>query len=137
MNSETSMTHYIAIVHKDPDSAFGVTFPDLEGCFSAADDEADILPNAMEALEFYSEEFDKLPAPSSIETIRNLPQISSDLKNGAYLISIPLLKNAGKSARINITMDKGLLEAIDDAAAQRKMTRSGFLAQAAVKEIGG
>ena len=33
--------------------------------------------------------------------------------------------------------DKGLLEAIDDAAAQRKMTRPGFLAQATMKEIGG
>jgi len=131
------MTHYIAIVHKDPQSAYGVSFPDLEGCFSAADTEVEIIPNAMEALEFYAEEFDALPAPSSIEQIRTNLEITNDLKNGAYLISVPLLKNAGKSARINITMDKGLLEAIDDVAAQRKMTRSGFLAQAAVKEIGG
>lgn len=131
------MTHYIAIVHKDPGSAWGLSFPDLEGCFSAADKESDIIPNAMEALEFYAEEFDALPAPSSIETLRALPEVAEDLKAGAYLVSIPLLKNTGKSARINITMDKGLLQAIDDAAAQRKMTRSGFLAQAAVKEIGG
>lgn len=131
------MTHYIAIVYKDPDSAWGITFPDLAGCFSAADNEAEIIPNAMEALEFYAEEFDALPAPSSIEIIRKLPEVASDLKVGAYLISVPLLKNIGKSVRINITMDKGLLQAIDDAAAQRKMTRSGFLAQAAVKEIGG
>jgi len=137
MNSEKRMTHYITIVHKDKNSAYGVTFPDLPGCFSAADDAEDVIPNAMEALEFYAEDFDTLPAPSSIKTIRTLPDIASDLKEGAYLISIPLLKNKGKSARINITMDKGLLEAIDDAAAQRKMTRSGFLAQAAVKEIGG
>ena len=41
---------YCAIVHKDGGSAFGVTFPDLPGCFSAADCEADIVPNAMEAL---------------------------------------------------------------------------------------
>ncbi len=137
MNSEESMTHYIALVHKDEGSAYGVSFPDLEGCFSAADEADDVLPNAMEALEFYAEDFKTLPAPSSIETIRNLPQVAEELKVGAYLVSIPLLKNKGKSARINITMDKGLLEAIDDAAAQRKMTRSGFLAQAAVKEIGG
>ena len=50
---------------------------------------------------------------------------------------MPFLRNTGKSVRVNITLDKGLLEAIDDAAAQTKMTRSGFLAQAAVKEIGG
>lgn len=131
------MTHYIAIVHKDEDSAWGVTFPDLPGCFSAADKEADILPNAMEALEFFTEDLDALPAPSSIEAIRTLPDVAEDLKSGAYLISVPLLKNIGKSARVNITLDKGLLQAIDDAAEQRKMTRSGFLAQAAAKEIGG
>ncbi|WP_075996071.1 type II toxin-antitoxin system HicB family antitoxin [Salaquimonas pukyongi] len=131
------MTHYIAIVHKDENSAWGVSFPDLPGCFSAADSEADILPNAMEALEFFAEDLARMPSPSSIEAIRGLPDIASDLKTGAYLISVPLLKNIGKSARINITLDKGLLEAIDDAAQQRKMTRSGFLAQAAAKEIGG
>ena len=131
------MTHYFAIVHKDEGSAWGVSFPDLPGCFSAADEEADILPNAMEALEFYAEDMAGMPPPSSIEAIRQLPEVAADLKAGAYLISVPMLKNIGKSARINITLDKGLLEAIDDAAEQRKMTRSGFLAQAAAKEIGG
>ena len=131
------MTHYIAIVHKDKGSAWGVSFPDLPGCFSAADKEADILPNAMEALEFFAEDMAGMPSPSSIEAIRQLPEVAADLKSGAYLISVPLLKNIGKSARINITLDKGLLKAIDDAAEQRKMTRSGFLAQAAAKEIGG
>lgn len=131
------MTHYFAIVHKDENSAFGVSFPDIPGCFSAADKEFQILPNAMEALEFYTEDMAILPAPSSIEAIRKMPQIAEDLKNGAYLVSVPLLKNLGKSARVNITLDKGLLQAVDEAAALRKMTRSGFLAQAAMKEIAG
>jgi hypothetical protein len=41
----------------------------------------------------------------------------------------------GKTTRVNITLDKGPLEAIDKEAARRKMTRSGLLAQAAAKEI--
>ena len=130
------MAHYIAIVHKDKDSAWGISFPDLPGCFSAADEQADIIPNAMEALEFYAEGLSELPVPSAVENIRELPGVAGDLKAGAYLISVPYLKNIGKSARINITLNKGLLEAIDDEAAQRKMTRSGFLAQAAMREIG-
>jgi predicted RNase H-like HicB family nuclease len=28
---------FIAVVHKDPDSAFGISFPDLPGCFSSAE----------------------------------------------------------------------------------------------------
>jgi hypothetical protein len=32
------MKYFYAVVHKDEGSAFGVHFPDLPGCFSAADD---------------------------------------------------------------------------------------------------
>jgi predicted RNase H-like HicB family nuclease len=129
------MSHYIAVVHKDPDSAWGVSFPDLPGCFSAADKEGDLLPNAMEALELFAEGAGELPRPSSIEKIRAAGEIAADLAAGAFLLSVPLLRNAAKTARINITLDKGLLEAIDSEAARRKMTRSGLLAQAARKEL--
>ena len=44
------MKTYIAIVHKDEDSAYRVTFPDLPGCFSAADRIEDVTPNPAEAL---------------------------------------------------------------------------------------
>ena len=30
-------THYVAVIEKEPDSAFGVWFPDVEGCFSAGE----------------------------------------------------------------------------------------------------
>ena len=130
------MTYYIAIIHKDENSAFGVSFPDVLGCFSAADDEADLLPNAMEALELFAEDTE-LPKPSEIEAIRRNPDVRKDIAEGAYLLAVPFVRNARKSARVNVTLDKGLLEAIDDAAAQRKMTRSGFLAQAAEREIAG
>jgi predicted RNase H-like HicB family nuclease len=129
------MTHYIGIVHKDCDSAYGVSFPDLPGCFSAADDASDLLANAMEALELYAEDGAELPAASSIEVLRQRPDVGDELADGAYLLAVPLIVNAGKSARVNITLDKGLLAAIDEAAAQRKMTRSGFLAQAAAREV--
>ena len=29
--------HYVAVIEKEPDSAFGVWLPDVEGCFSAGD----------------------------------------------------------------------------------------------------
>ncbi|MYE13404.1 MAG: ribbon-helix-helix protein, CopG family [Gammaproteobacteria bacterium] len=43
----------------------------------------------------------------------------------------------GSSRRVNISLDRGLLEAIDDEARQRRMTRSAFLATAARHEIQG
>jgi len=47
------MKYFYALVHKDDDSAFGVTFPDLPGCFSAADRIEDVVPNACEALDLW------------------------------------------------------------------------------------
>jgi HicB_like antitoxin of bacterial toxin-antitoxin system len=50
IGKKLKMTHYIALVHKDTDSAFGVQFPDVIGCFWAADNMDDLVANAMEAL---------------------------------------------------------------------------------------
>ena len=50
------MKYFYAIVHKDEDSAFGVTFPDLPGCFSAADEIGEVLPNACDALALWFED---------------------------------------------------------------------------------
>ena len=129
--------YYIALVHKDTDSAYGLSFPDLPGCFSAADDQEDIIPNALEALELYGEDCDALPPASDIARLTGDAEIAKELATGAFLISIPYIRNIGKSARVNITLDKGLLAAIDAAATQRKLTRSAFLAQAANREITG
>lgn len=128
------MHHYIAVVHKDENSAFGVQFPDVPGCFSAADDMDDLIPNAMQALSLYAEDRE-LPAPRGIEAIRRDRQVAADLATGAFLVAVPLIENETRVVRANITLERGMLRAIDKAAKQRKLTRSAFLAQAARHEI--
>ena len=85
------MTRYIAVVHKDPDSAFGVTFPDLPGCFSAADGEGDLIDNAREAVALWAED-DALPPPSGIEAIRARPTVAEALREGAFLLAVPVAR---------------------------------------------
>ena len=132
------MAHYLAIIHKDQDSAWGVSFPDFPGCFSAADNEADIIPNAMEALELYLEDYaDDLPHPTTADKLRVTPEIAAALAEGAYLMAVPFFMNRGRTARINITLNKGLLQMIDEEASRRKMTRSAFIAQSAEREVRG
>ena len=128
------MQYYIAVVHKDDGTAFGVHFPDVSGCFSAADEMDDLVPNAVEALSLYAED-SELKAPSGIEDIRRDPDVMSDLAAGAFLVAIPLIENEARVVRANITLEQGMLKAIDMAAKQRKLTRSAFLAQAARHEI--
>ena len=56
---------------------------------------------------------------------------------GAVLLAVPLLSDAGRTVRINVSLDKGLVDQIDAAASARGLTRSAFLAQAAREKITG
>ena len=128
------MIVYHAIVHKDEDSAWGVHFPDLPGCFSAADDLADVQANASEAVMMYLEG-EKAPEPSAIEKIRDMA--ADDLAEGAFLLAVPYVYVSNRPQRINISIDRGVLDAIDAAATARKLTRSAFLTEAARNELEG
>lgn len=128
------MRHYIALVHKDADSAFGTSFPDIPGLFSAADDEADLIANAIEALRLWAED-EALPPPTAIETLLQRADIHSELSSGAVLVRIPLIEDDSRVVRANLTFEAGMLKAIDETAASRGLTRSAFLASCARKEI--
>lgn len=128
------MKYFYALVHKDEDSSFGVTFPDLPGCFSAADRIEDIVPNACEALDLWFEDQAEVE-PNSVEDIRQ--EVREDLDAGAFLMAIPRVSNDGKAVRVNLSLDRGMLAAIDTAALMRRLTRSAFLVEAARNEIEG
>ena len=130
-----NMRYYHAVVHKNEDSAFGVHFPDLPGCFSAADSLEEVVPNAIEALSLWYEDVERLVEPSRIEVVR--ARIAEDLAEGAFLVMVPWIGRHGKPARVNISLDHAMLEAIDSAANMRRLTRSAFLAEAARNEIEG
>lgn len=128
------MKTYLALVHKEPDSAYGLTFPDLPGCFSAADTEGDILKSAVEALELWFEDVTPV-APRGPEAIAT--EVAAELAQGAFLIAVPLVQPSSRQKRVNISLDAGTLAAIDTAAEGLGLTRSGFLTMAALNEIKG
>ena len=63
------LRHYPIVIDKDPDSAYGVTVPDLPGCFTVGDTVEDALKQAREAIEFHMEclllDGDPIPEPKS------------------------------------------------------------------------
>ncbi len=128
------MTTYFAVIDKDADSAYGVWFPDLPGCFSASDEMEGIHSNALEALSLYAED-SSMPKPKSLEDVREIAK--EDIAAGAFIMGIPYVSLTGRTVRANITMDAGLLQGIDEVAKSRGLTRSAFLAQAAREQIYG
>lgn len=126
------MQYFYALVRKDEDSAFGVEFPDVPGCFSAADDLGEVLPNACEALDLWFEDAPRIE-PMRLDQIQ--ARVAAELAEGAFLIAVPHIRQTGRQVRANISLDRGMLDAIDKAAAERRLTRSAFLADAARKVI--
>lgn len=128
------MQIYYAVVHQDGDSAFGISFPDLEGCFSAADSEGEIISQAQEALALYFEEASSLPRPSTIAKLRQNGEVAEDLAAGAFLIAVPFIQSSRKS-RYNVVLDTSLVEGIDKAADAAGVSRSEFIARAASRSL--
>lgn len=129
------MRRYFALVHKDINSAFGVQFPDIPGVFSAADEEADILTNAIEALQLYFEDQTEHEVPSSLDQLLAHQHIRKELAAGAFFVRVPLVENNTEVVRTNVTFERGLLNAIDATAKARGLNRSAFLATAALHEM--
>lgn len=71
------LRHYPIVIHKDPDSAYGVTVPDLPGCFTIEDTLEDALKQARKAIEFHMEclllDGDPIPEPKNIADHQNNP----------------------------------------------------------------
>ena len=130
------MKTYIAVVNKDKNSAFGLWFPDVPGCFSASDDQDGIVKNAIEALNLHLEGIEA-PQPRNVDEIAHDDEVAAALSAGAYLLGIPLVSKVNKLVRANISVDKGVMDAIDHAAVTRGMTRSAFIIEAAINEIEG
>jgi predicted RNase H-like HicB family nuclease len=130
------MPRYIVLIDGKP-GAYGVVVPDLPGCTSGGKTVDAALRNAIEAVRLWAEDAradgEALPRPRSIEQIKR--EMATALANGAVLAVVPLLLDAGRPAKANLSVDAGLLEAIDEAAEAHGLTRSAFIATAAREKI--
>ena len=129
------MANYIAIVHKDPKSDFGVSFPDFPGCITAGINIDEAKDMAQEALALHIqgmfEDGESLPTPSKLEEIMADPDFADA---AAYLVvDVPDAKP--RTVRVNITVPEITLKQIDAAAKKRGMSRSSFLVHAAQNAI--
>ncbi len=124
--------NYPVVIHKDQKSDYGVTVPDLPGCFTAGRTIDEALALAKEAIELHVqgliEETLIVPAPGDIRRHRRDQQF----KGGIWaMVNIdPRVLRPG-AKRINISMPERLLDKVDRIAGKQGDTRSGFLAKAA------
>ncbi len=121
--------YYPALIDKDAESDFGVSFPDFPGCVSAGETVEESLLGAQEALSGHVAlmiaDGDTLPKPTSLEAL------AAGKESSTVAITLVPVVIPGRARRVNVTLDEALLEEID----QISDNRSGFLAEAARAEL--
>lgn len=124
------MTSYIALLHKDVDSDYGVSFPDFPGCITAGTTLEEAWCLAEEVLAFHIDGMrsggEAIPEPSTVDAITADPENSGALP---FLVAVP--DPPGRSVRINVTLPDDLIKAID----RTSKNRSRFLAEAARERL--
>jgi predicted RNase H-like HicB family nuclease len=130
------MKTYIAYVYKDPNSSFGVSFPDLPGCYGAGESYDEAICNAKTSLREYAlalaDEGDDMPHPRTHGELAGDTTEAIEMRNAAFIIEVPLI-TVGQKRRVNVSLDDRILNAIDKACEAAGVNRSAFLTSIAVK----
>jgi predicted RNase H-like HicB family nuclease len=126
------------VMHKDADSDYSVTIPDVPGCFSAGTTFSEALDNVREALALHLEglvaDEERLPQAREVDVHLENP----DFAGGVWaVIDFDLTPYLCKSVRFNASLPEQLLNRIDERMQKdhRYTSRSGFLATAALREL--
>ena len=131
------MMRFPVVIHKDEASAYGVTVPDLPGCFSGGDTLEEALTASQEAILSHIEvllmDGHAVPKQRLIEEHRS----NEDYADGVWaLVDADVSKLSGKRVRVNITLPERVLAIVDEAAKREGETRSGLLVRAALGYVG-
>jgi predicted RNase H-like HicB family nuclease len=121
---------YIAYLHKERDSEYGVSFPDFPGCITAGRTLEEASQMASEALALHIEgmieDGEEVPEPSKLDDIAK-----DAAKHGAIAFMVNV-DAPDATVRVNITARESQIETIDALAKAAGMTRSGYMVRAAL-----
>jgi predicted RNase H-like HicB family nuclease len=121
---------YIAYLHKDRKSDYGVSFPDFPGCVTAGKTLDEARRMAVEALSLHiegmMEDGEAIPEPSTLDALANDPAMKGAV---AFLVNVDV---AEKAERFNITARKSQMEEIDRRAKKEGKTRSAYMVASAL-----
>lgn len=124
-------------IHKDTNSVYGVTVPDIEGCFSWGNTLDDAICNAKEAI--YSHVETLLELNESVDfKASQIEELSvlDDFKGAIWaVVDIDTTMLDPTPERVNVSLPRFILQKIKQYTDLNHETRSGFLARAALREL--
>jgi len=119
------------IVYKSESSAYGGLLPDFPGCYPMGETIDALMADAQEAVETWMEGEDPtvFPIPSSIETVQATPDAQGRVL-ALVDINTAFLENV--SERVDITVPRYALAAIDRMAKAQGLSRSSYMVRSAL-----
>jgi predicted RNase H-like HicB family nuclease len=135
------VAYYVGILDVGSNGVWGVRIPDVPGCHGGGSSPEAALADAIGALREVAAHMTGKntavkPPRTALEILRD-KDAGYDPAAGETLVMVPLALDRARPVKANISLDAGLLEAIDDEAGRRGLTRSAFLASAALDKITG
>ena len=126
--------NYVGLLDGSGD-VWGVRLPDIDGCVGGGATPEAAIADVTQALRHVlaHKQSNGIAFPFAT-SIADILKREKPTKSESTVI-IPVVLNAGRSVRANLTVDAGLLEAIDTAAANAGVTRSAFIANAAREKL--
>jgi predicted RNase H-like HicB family nuclease len=132
------MAQYIGILDGSKD-VWGVRIPDVPGCHGGGATPEAAIADAISALrEFAAHQQTKgivLKAPRTVHEVIRDKEAEFDPGAGEAIVMVPLILDQARPVKANISLDAGLLDAIDEEAKRRGLTRSAFITSAALDKI--
>ena len=133
------MRNYIGILD-GRDDVWGIIIPDWPGCHGGGATMDAAIADATSALREFAAHRpatgEPMPEPRTPEAIRADPEYQFAFEGPVTFAVIPLVLDKGKPVRANLSIDAGVLEAIDEAARRAGVTRSAFIVSAALEKLG-
>ncbi len=128
---------YSVAIHKERGSCYGITVPDIEGCFSAGDTLEGALESTREAISAHLEILadDGILAPNALPIDDYISNADYDGATWAY-VDIDVSAFLGKTEKATVTLPKLLINKIDSVVTSGSAkSRSAFLAESAIKAL--
>ncbi|BAU92244.1 Dna-binding protein [Methylorubrum populi] len=126
------MTAYIGILEKEPETLWGVWFPDLPGCIAAGETADETVAQASEALGQWltlAHEDGRAPSrPRTIEELRSDADFAEAMASEhlAMLVRPPIDE---------LDLDERRMHVIDTTAEQRGLSRRSLVRELVLKQI--
>jgi predicted RNase H-like HicB family nuclease len=132
---EEQVMQYPLYVHRDANTGFRASFPDFPTADVRGDSFDELKHNAQSAVEVMYDRSEQLIPPPTCNT-SELNALEMDDGNGIWVfVDVNLTRVTSKAVGVQFSLLESLLQQVDAAAKERRMTRSAFITLAVTREL--